>query len=212
MSNKKSIYTVHSNFHIIFVLGIILLLIIFGEIRVGASQIYLESLNLKSADWGISVPNYISLDKNILAYKDNEKNNSSFNAIYGVGKVGIVSDTGTFFEDQSKNRQFEIISTSSSNMSKFALQKKKYLHLYVKVNKQGVDEPKWYETKNAPVFSSSVGIIRMSFLSKTSGNQQLPLSSWITLGINEREINKKDIEKQNDMVLLNLLPWTAREK
>ncbi|MGV8957630.1 hypothetical protein [Lactococcus lactis] len=155
----------------------------------------------KPAEWGLSVPSTIRLDKVA----------DSGNTRWGTGKLEIVSEDGSTFQDKTKDRTFSIDGTPtlvSPRASKtFMIFKDEDAStngcmVYVKALDQGATEPTaWPGQADASISAlKNIEIVSMSNNSKSPSR---------ILGLGAYESNDPLVWTHN---FTNTIQWTATEK
>ncbi|MGV8956936.1 hypothetical protein [Lactococcus lactis] len=155
----------------------------------------------KPAEWGLSVPATIKLDKTT----------DGGNTAWSSGKFEIVKDDGSTFSDTSKDRTFTISGTPKENVGsadRFYLfedgintQGKDKIEVMMKAQDQGASEPTNWATAAS---GSSIALSQATFdINSKSDGSVAPSRYWVA------GIHREPLQKLN---YSNTMSWTATEK
>ncbi|MEY8515295.1 hypothetical protein, partial [Lactococcus taiwanensis] len=153
------------------------------------------------AEWGLSVPASVKLD--------NETSTTSTNKFaYSNSKIAIVSQDGSDFEDNSKDRTFNVngVSANVNSVNNNMLLKgsdNSTTRMLAHVYNQGVSASTGWDEQSSNATVSNIQNIE--FTSSKDGNSSKKLERGVQFGADIYKITP-------DINYSNTISWTATEK
>ncbi|MCW2282186.1 hypothetical protein [Lactococcus lactis] len=139
------------------------------------------------AEWGLSVPATVKLDKN--------GNVGTEPGVYGVGKLAIVTETGADYEDSVKDHTFNVYGSVSAD-------KIGEKPLYFGTGNQGDAEPtSWIGTPQ----NNLADDLDFDFVTKADGSNVAP-NLYINFGVKDGDAGTVNVGDSTT------ISWTAAEK
>ncbi|MEY8515264.1 hypothetical protein [Lactococcus taiwanensis] len=138
------------------------------------------------AEWGLSVPASVKLDKS--------GNVGTDPGTYGIGKLAIVTETGSDYVDSVKDHTFNVYGTGTSEIGNKPL--------YVGAGNQGDAEPTTWIGSASNNFGDDLDF---DFVTKADGSNVQP-TMYINFGVKDKDSGTVNVGDSTT------ISWTATEK